>query len=121
MTSQANFTPDAVRRFDVAFSLTDRNPGIRPGTSAEVIVHGTQLKDKFYLPRQCLFEKDGKRVVYVKHGGSFDATEVKIAFRSENQIVVEGLAEGTEVALVNPEEQSKQQKKSSASPVGVGK
>jgi multidrug resistance efflux pump len=120
MTSQANFMPDAVRRFDVAFSLTDHNPGIRPGTSAEVIVHGAELKDKLYLPRQCLFEKDGKRVVYVKHGSRFDATEVKIAFRSDNQIVVEGLTEGTEVALVDPENQSKQQKKSSAAPVGVG-
>ncbi len=111
---------DAVRRFDVTFSLLSHGPELRPGVSGEVIVHGNEMKDKLYLPRQCLFERDGKLVVYVKHGNKFEATAAKIAFRSENQIMVEGLAEGTEVALVNPDEESKAEKKPASGPMGVG-
>jgi hypothetical protein len=62
-----------------------------------------------------LFEKDGKQVVYVKSGASFDATPAKIKFRTENRIAIEDLPEGTEVALVNPEEALKQQKKAAGS------
>lgn len=112
--------PDGARRFDVNFTLLSHDGDMRPGTSAEIIVHGTQLKDSLYLPRQCLFEKDGKLVVYAKHGDKFEATEPKVTFRTENQIVVEGLAEGTEVALINPEEQGKVESKPSAGPMGVG-
>jgi len=48
---------------------------------------------------------------------------VKIAQRTESQIVVEGLPEGTVVALVNPEEQAKkpaQMVGPAAPPVGGG-
>jgi hypothetical protein len=56
-----------------------------------------------YLPRQALFEKDGKPIVYVKVGSRFEAREVKIKNRSESRTAIDGLPEGTEVALVNPE------------------
>jgi hypothetical protein len=36
--------------------------------------------------------------------GDFQAQEVKIKVRNESQVVVEGLNEGTVVALVNPDE-----------------
>jgi len=119
MASQGGWG-DTTRRFDVTFSLLSPETGIRPGTSSQITVHGSQLQDKLYLPRQCLFEKDGRPVVYVKHGEGFEAMNVKVAFRSENQIVVEGLSEGTEVALINPEEQLKQENKASSGPMGVG-
>jgi hypothetical protein len=46
--------------------------------------------------------------------------EAKIKFRTENRVAVENLAEGTEVALVNPEKALKEQKGASASPMGIG-
>lgn len=113
---------ESVRRFDVSFELAGRAGIMRPGTSAQIVVRGNQLKDQLYLPSQCLFEKDGKLVVYVKHGDKFDPAEAKIKYRTENRIAVENLPEGTEVALVNPEEKAGQEKKGpAAAPMGVGK
>jgi hypothetical protein len=40
-------------------------------------------------------------------GHKFEPREVKIARRTEAHIVIDGLSVGTEVALVNPEEEAK--------------
>jgi hypothetical protein len=120
VASRNDFGPNAIGRFEVVFSLSSRSDEFRPGTSAEILVRGNQLKDQLYLPAQCLFEKDGKQVVYVKQGKDFGATPVKVKFRTESSIALENLAEGTEVALVNPEEVKKPEKARGASPVGVG-
>jgi HlyD family secretion protein len=120
MAARRDFGSDSVRRFDVTFDLLSHAAEMRPGTSAQVLVKGTQVKDQLYVPSQCVFDKDGKLVIYVKHGDKFEPTEAKIKFRTENRVAVENLAEGTEVALVNPEKMLKEEKGASASPVGVG-
>ncbi len=121
MASRRDFGSDTVRRFDVTFDLLSHAAEMRPGTSAQVLVRGTQVKDQLYLPSQCVFDKDGKLVVYVKHGDKFELTEAKIKFRTENRVAIENLPEGTEVALVDPEKALQDQKKGpSASPMGVG-
>jgi len=120
MASRRDFGSDTVRRFDVTFDLLSHAAEMRPGTSAEVLVKGAQIKDQLYVPSQCVFDKDGKLVIYVKHGDKFESVEAKIKFRTENRVAVENLAEGTEVALVNPEKALKEQKGASASPMGIG-
>ena len=50
----------------------------------------------------------------------FEPVEAKIKFRTENRVALENLAEGTEVALVNPEKALKEQKGASDSPMGIG-
>lgn len=120
MASRRDFGVDTVRRFDVTFDLLSHRAEMRPGTSAQVLVKGTQIKDQLSVPSQCVFDKDGKLVIYVKHGDHFEATDAKIKFRTENRVALENLAEGTEVALVNPEKALKEQKGPSSSPLGVG-
>jgi len=120
MASRRDFGSDTVRRFDVTFDLLSHAAEMRPGTSAEVLVKGAQIKDQLYVPSQCVFDKDGKLVIYVKHGDKFDPVEAKIRFRTENRVALENLAEGTEVALVNPEKALKEQKGASSSPMGMG-
>jgi biotin carboxyl carrier protein len=121
MASRQSFGTDTIKRFDVTFDLLNYSGELRSGTSAQIVVRGNQMKDQLYLPSQCLFEKDGKLVVYVKHGSQFEATDAKVTFRTENRIALENLPQDTEVALVNPEEFFRQQQKqSSSSPMGVG-
>jgi len=79
-----------------------------------VKVHGVRLNNVLYLPSQSLFDKDGKPVVYVKHGDDFEATGVKVKYRTESRIVIEGLPEGTEVAMVNPSNKQKSGNRSSS-------
>jgi multidrug resistance efflux pump len=91
------------RQFDAILRFERPDRMLRPGTSVVVVVTGTELKDALHVPRQALFEKRGKPVVYVKAGDRFEPREVRITHRTESRVVVEGLAEGTVVALLNPE------------------
>jgi len=88
--------------FQTTLELDQTTPDLRPGLSAQIKVRGPQLKGVLYLPSQCLFQKDGKQMVYVKSGSGFQPKEVKVMYRSESRIVVEGLKEGTEVAVADP-------------------
>lgn len=122
MASREDWGPTTISRFDVFFSLASLASKFHPGTSAEILVRGNQIKDQLYLPSQCVFEKDGKQVIYVKHGNNFDPIPARIKFRTENRIALENLPEGTEVALVNPEEllKKQQQKGAAISSMGMG-
>jgi hypothetical protein len=94
---------DPTRTFDVSFDVTGSNPAsLRPGLTTQVRVTGAPIKKALYLPRQALFEQDGKPVVFVRQGRSFEPREVKVAHRTETHIVVTDLPVGTEVALRNP-------------------
>jgi multidrug resistance efflux pump len=120
MASRRDFGSDTVRRFDVTFDLLRHAAEMRPGSSAQVLVKGTQVKDQLYLPSQCVFDKDGKFVIYVKRGERFEPVEAKIKFRTENRVALEDLPAGTEVALVNPEKALKEQKGPAPSAQGIG-
>lgn len=95
--------PGGGQRFDATFQIDKPDPRLRAGQSALVIIAGEQVRDALFLPRQALFNKDGKPVLYLKSGGHFEPHEVKVTHRTESQVTVDGLKEGDEVALVNPE------------------
>ncbi len=97
------FGADSTRKFDATFQLDQPDPRLRPGETTHVIVHGEQLKNVLYLPRQALFVQQGKPTVFVKAGKGFEPRVVSIKHMTESQVVVDGINEGTEVALVNPE------------------
>ena len=94
---------DPTRTFDVSFDLIGSDPAsLRPGLTTQVRVTGAPIKGVHYLPRQALFEQDGKPVVFVRQGRSFEPREVQVSHRTETHIVVTNLPVGTEVALRNP-------------------
>lgn len=95
-----------VRSFDAVFELDAKGMRMSPGVSARVEIRGASLKDALSLPRQALFAKEGKSVVYVKKTqDDWEANAVQVKYFTESRAVVEGLAEGTEVALVDPNQQ----------------
>ncbi len=116
LSRRMRWGPDSARRFDTTLTLEQVDPAVRPGVTAKVVIRGNELKDVLFLPRQCLFEKEGKQIVYVRTAGTFGPREIKINNRTESQIVIAGLDENAEVALVNPEEQGKTAKP--ATPTG---
>jgi HlyD family secretion protein len=94
---------DPTRTFDVTFDVTGSDPAsLRPGLTTQVRVTGAPIKAALYLPRQALFEQDGKPVVFVRQGGSFEPRAVELSHRTETYIVITNLPLGTEVALRNP-------------------
>lgn len=107
---------DNSRRFDATFAIDHPPAGLHPGETASVVVHGNELKDVLYIPRQAVFENKGKPTVYVKVGGHFEARQIKVINASETQIAIDGLSEGAEVALVNPEAAPATRQASAAGP-----
>ena len=111
---------DNSRRFDATFTLDNPGTQLHPGETAHVIVQGTELKNVLYVPRQAVFDKNGKPVVYQKVGGHFEARDVKVINNSETQVAIDGLPEGTEVALINPEQQADTRQAAAAPTLGGG-
>jgi HlyD family secretion protein len=88
--------------FDVTIQIGSLDPRLRPGLTAQVVILGDEEKNVLYIPRQALFLKEGKRIVYLKNGNGFEAREVKILSESDSRAAVEGLNAGAEVALIDP-------------------
>jgi multidrug efflux pump subunit AcrA (membrane-fusion protein) len=107
VASRSSWMDAGTNKFECAFQFDTRDARLRPGITAEAVVLTTQLKQVLHLPRQAVFEKAGKPVVYVKTADGLSAQEIKVKYRTESHAVIEGLDEGTEVTLVNPEEQKK--------------
>ncbi len=96
-----------VRQFDTILRLERSVSQLKAGTSVRVVVAGTVLRDAVHVPRQALFEKRGKPVVYVKAGDRFEPRAVTVTHRTESRVVITGIAEGAVIALVNPEAERK--------------
>ena len=102
LASRGMWSVDTVRTFDVTVELGKSDIALRPAQTAHLVIRGPSLQGKLFLPRQCLFEKDGRPVIYVKDGNGFRAEDAKILNQTESQVTLEGIAEGTEVALLDP-------------------
>jgi multidrug efflux pump subunit AcrA (membrane-fusion protein) len=122
LASRGNFffeMSGPARQFDAILRFDRADLELKAGTSVQVVVAGNEIRNALHVPRQALFEKRGKPVVYVKNGAGFAPHEVKITHRTESRVVLEGLHEGDTVALVNPEEEKKPI--TSLSVTGVGR
>ena len=107
------FSDSGTSKFSVVIALDHPDPQLRPGLTGIVTISAGEISNVLYLPPQAVFAKSGNPVAYVRKGSEFVPQKIKIARRSETRVAVEGLAEGTEVALVNPEQEAP---KASAAP-----
>jgi len=105
------------RQFDVVFQFEQPDPRLKAGSSARVVIEGKEVADALHVPRQAVFDKNGKNHVFVKVGDRFEQREVKVIQRTESRVAVSGLAAGTEVALVDPSSTARPSSASSASPM----
>lgn len=96
------FRAAAQREFDVTFTLEGAMDGIEAGRTARIRIEGTPLRDALSVPRQAVFDREGRPTVFLRQDRRFVATPVKVIARTQSRVVVEGIAEGTEVALRDP-------------------
>jgi HlyD family secretion protein len=104
---------DPAHNFDVSAVMDRPDSRLRPGLAAHVVIFGDNLQRALSIPRQAIFNTDGKPKVYVRSGSGFESRDVKVRYLTEGLAVIEGLKEGTQVALVNPEQRSGEQSKPS--------
>jgi HlyD family secretion protein len=104
LASRANFfeSSSASRLFDVSLEFEKPDPRLKAGGSVRVTLDGKELRDVIHIPRQAVFDKNGKNHVFVKTGEHFEPRDIKVEQRTESRVVISGLAEGTEIALVDP-------------------
>jgi HlyD family secretion protein len=95
-----------VRLIDVSLALDTPLLTARPGLSATIVVTSDPLTNVLYVPRQAVFDQDGKPTVFAKTGGGFERRPVKISARTDTLVVVDDLKEGQEIALADPEQKA---------------
>ena len=96
------------RMFSATLALTGSAQDLRPGLTGRVTISGAPQVGVLHVPRGAVFERDGGTVVFVRGGagggtvGGFTPTPVKVVGKTETSAVVEGVAEGTAIALADP-------------------
>jgi HlyD family secretion protein len=111
---------DTSTKFEVTITLAATDPRMRPGLTAHLFIHGDPRKDVLYVPRQALFLKEDKRVLFVRNGSNFEPHEVKIQAENESRAAIEGIGAGTEIALIDPTAPRKATTPGAASPASGG-
>lgn len=77
---------------------------MKPGTRVRAILELENQANAFAIPRQAMFEKEGKKLVYRRNGEKFEPVEVTIGSSSAGRVVVtKGLKPNDEIALEDPE------------------
>jgi HlyD family secretion protein len=108
------FETSAIRQFDISLQLEKPDPQMRAGSSLRVVIDGRELSGALHVPRQAVFEKNGKNYVFLQVGPDrFDRRDVKVENRTESRAVVSGLSEGDVIALVDPDVATRRSKTSS--------
>ncbi len=93
-----------VQYFGVTVSLDKTEVAVmKPGTRVRAVLELESLAGAFTIPRQAMFEKEGKKIVYRKRGNAFDPVEITISSSSAGRVVVtKGLKTGDHLALTDP-------------------
>lgn len=107
-----------VQYFGVTVSLDRTDPAVmKPGARVRAVLEVENLSNAFSIPRQALFDKDGKKVVYVRKGGRFLPVEVTITTSSAGRVVVtKGIVRGDALALTDPAGPDDEKKKPDGAP-----
>jgi len=76
---------------------------IKPGQRIEATIVLEQRKDAISVPRQAVFEHEGRSVVYVRNGAGFEARDVRLGPAGlGRQVIEDGVEPGDLVALCDP-------------------
>jgi HlyD family secretion protein len=73
---------------------------MRPGMRANVRIVMKRIEDAITIPAECVFERDGRFVVYVQHDGRYREVTVKTGeSNGDYTVILDGLKQGDSVAL----------------------
>jgi len=91
------------KNFTLQVLLDQTDPRLKPGMSAQLSIVVDKIPNALTIPAQASFQKSGRTVVYVLHGGRFQEQEIEVRRRSGDRVLVaKGLRAGDRVALKDP-------------------
>ena len=92
-----------IKVFEIEVDISKQSEILKPGmtTSNQIIIN--EIPGVLFVPQESVFEKDGKKIVYLMNGSDFDEQEIEVGEKGENYILIKkGLKEGDKVALRDP-------------------
>ena len=95
------------RHFECRITLDKPAPELRPGMTSNMVITVDTMDNVLWIPSQALFESDGRSFVYARGPKGFLPQDVKLIQRSESQAVITGIAEGSLIAMSNPDQLNK--------------
>ena len=95
------------RHFECRITLDKPAPELRPGMTSNMVITVDTMENVLWIPSQALFESDGRSFVYARGSKGFLPQDVKLVQRSESQAVITGIAEGSLIAMSNPDQLNK--------------
>jgi hypothetical protein len=95
------------RTFNCRIALDDKDDGLRPGLSVDVVIRVETLAAVLWVPSQAVFEREGRWFVYRQAPEGYVSHPVSIVRRTESQAVVSGVDEGATIALAEPGRRTK--------------
>jgi HlyD family secretion protein len=91
-----------------AFAVLEKpDARMRPGMNAAADLVEKRIPDAINIPSKALFTIAGKPAVYVKSKGQYIPTPVQVMARNPDEVAVQGIADGTQVALAEPPQEKK--------------
>jgi len=98
-----------VKGFDVQALIEKPNPRLRPGMTVNMTVPIARADDALSVPIAAVFQSEGnKKVVYVRKGDTTEKREVKVGVTNiEHAQILDGVSEGEEILLVEPDKAQK--------------
>ncbi len=97
----AGWMPTGERVFQTAVLLKDtKGTYLRPGTTSVATIVIERMPKALVVPLECIFDRDAKKVVYVRREGNFEPAEVELGPQNEDMVVIrKGLHAGDRIAM----------------------
>ena len=100
-----------LRQFEAVLRLDAPDARLRPGTTVRVTIAGKAVTNVLTVPRQAVFQQEGRSILYLRTFDGFEPRTVKVIGQSESRTAIEGIDEGEEIALVSPTAAAKSEAK----------
>ena len=92
-----------IKVFEISVDINGRSKILKPGMTTSNKIVMNEIPNVIYIPQEGVFEKKGKKIVYVKDGSSYDEKYVEIGEKSEDFVVIKkGINNGDVVLLRDP-------------------
>jgi RND family efflux transporter MFP subunit len=92
-----------VKVFEVVVAVQGADSVLKPGMTVAARIIVSKIDNVLSVPIESVFDDNGKTVVYVENGSSFDKREVALGAKNDNFVVVtKGLRAGEKVSMVDP-------------------
>ncbi|NLJ00907.1 MAG: hypothetical protein GX371_07145, partial [Bacteroidales bacterium] len=92
-----------IKVFPVEILLNESDKNLLPGLTVSCRIIIDQIPDVLYIPLDALRVEGDVHYVYKKSGAGFDRVEIETGQNNTDYVVVvDGLKEGDEIALIDP-------------------